>query len=287
MRFEKHEGLGNDFVVVDVADLPAGGLSSELARRLCDRHRGVGADGVLVVGRDAGAGLSMDVINADGSTSEMCGNGLRCVVRFAAAHGWLAGHATTTVRTGAGPLACTLLPGGEVEVDMGRPELSRARIPMAGEGDSLDVPLDVGARRVRVTCCALGNPHATTFDPIDAGERAALGPAIELHPVFPARVNVGFATALDRGAAIDLTVWERGVGFTQACGTGACAAAIAAVRTGRSAPDRPIVVHLPGGDLTITVAADLARVLMRGPARHVYSGDVELEALAASGERSR
>lgn len=293
MRFAKYEGLGNDFVLIDRDDLPGRTLSAELARTLCDRHRGIGADGALVVTNDAaaraggsppieGAYLSMDVVNADGSTSEMCGNGLRCVALFAALRGWIDGtHAL--VRTGAGPLACTLLPDGEVEVDMGRVETQRALIPMLGDGDPIDVSIDVAGRIVRVSACALGNPHAVTFDGIPAGEHAIVGPALEHHPLFPARVNVGFASvrrdagsSAEAGASIDLAVWERGVGLTQACGTGACAAAVAAVRTGRASAEHPITVRLPGGTLRITVAADLSRVLMRGPARHVFSGDIEV-----------
>lgn len=291
MRFAKYEGLGNDFVLIDRDELTSAPFGPDDVRALCDRHRGVGADGVLIVGRDPAplpiegvarvAQLSMQVLNADGSTSEMCGNGLRCVVLFAAARGWMpAAHAR--VQTGAGLLAVELLADGQIEADMGHVELRRAHIPMLGDGDPIDVPIDVAGLTVRVSACALGNPHAVTFDALSESERALVGPALEVHPLFPARVNVGFASSRDAGRAIDLAVWERGVGFTQACGTGACAAAVAAVRSGRAGADQPIAIHLPGGVLSVVVAADASRVRMRGPARHVFSGEIDVTELSRS-----
>lgn len=284
VRFAKYEGLGNDFVLVDAGEVAP--LEPAWVRAVCDRHRGVGADGVLGVARLDGppAVLSMEVVNADGSTSEMCGNGLRCVVRWAASRGWLGAERRVVVRTGAGDLACELFDDGAVEVDMGPVELRRARIPMRGEGDPLEVPLEVAGRELRLSACALGNPHAVTFDALSADERAVLGPALETHPSFPARVNVGFASMRD-ARSVELVVWERGVGFTQACGTGACAAAVAAVRTGRAAAGAPIEVALPGGVLLVTVAPDLSSVRMRGPARHVFSGELAPGAFAPARAR--
>lgn len=265
-RFEKWEGLGNDFVIV--ADRE--GID---ASAVCDRHRGVGADGVLVV--KGGARPSMAVINADGSEPEMCGNGLRCAALYLVARGEAKANEVFVVETAAGPHACEVLDEarGIVRVEMRAPELWAEKVPttLTAEGRAIDVEHRVLGRTLHVTAVSMGNPHAVIFDPIDARERALLGPAIEGDTAaFPQRVNVGFAS-LTGARAITLYVYERGAGWTQACGTGACAAAVAAIETGRIAPGGPIAVTLPGGTLSIDVRG-AEPVRMSGPARRVFVG---------------
>jgi diaminopimelate epimerase len=280
LRFWKYEGLGNDFVVVADAVTPA------VAKALCDRRLGVGADGVLVVSACAGGGATarVDVKNSDGSTAEVCGNGLRCVALHVCSG--LAGErgrgATSfVIDTGAGPKRCTIvdhpLEGvAEVEVEMGAPALEGASSPTRRAERMIEAPVEVEGRRLAVTAVGMGNPHAVVFEPSRASEATVvtLGPLLEKHPLFPAGANAGFAT-VDGPNRLWLTVWERGAGLTGACGSGACAAAVAAVLTGRARAGEPVVVDQPGGRLAITVAEGLVQVLMRGPARRVFSGEVE------------
>jgi diaminopimelate epimerase len=278
LQFEKWEGLGNDFVVVGPQALER----RVDVRAMCDRHRGIGADGVLVVApATEGRPASMRVVNADGSEPEMCGNGLRC----AALHLVRARRAPAgerfVVDTAAGPHGCEVLDveRGIVRVEMRAPVLTASEIPTTlapSPGDrALDVAIDVLGRTVHVTAVSMGNPHAVTFDPISATERLVLGPAIEgAITFFPARANAGFARITGE-RAIELFVHERGAGWTEACGTGACAAAVAAIETGRIARGGPIEVTLPGGTLTIEVGAPGQPVRMTGPARHVFSGTIE------------
>lgn len=269
LAFEKWEGLGNDFVVLRGGS----GLDRARAVALCDRHRGIGADGVLEVGVEGGR-ISMRVVNADGSEPEMCGNGLRCVARYAFA----AGLATTgrfVVETASGPHGCEILDGDLVRVEMRAPSLAPADVPVRAAHPMIDAPVEVGARTLHLTAVSMGNPHAVTFDALEPGERRALGPALEgLVALFPARVNAGFARVVPDGErTIELHVFERGAGWTEACGTGACAAAAAAVETGRlSRSDGPIRVRLPGGDLSIDLGAPGQRAWMTGPARRVFVG---------------
>ena len=299
-HFTKLHGLGNDFLVVDVRKLdPATATAVQdpaTVRRLCDRQFGVGGDGVLAVGAptSTGAVASMRVLNADGSEAEMCGNGLRCVAK----HLWEASASASAtlpstrmvIDTGAGPLACVVSVDrgsvSAVEIDMGRPRLTRAEIPMTGPADErcvdqpITIPGDAAPER-RVTCVSMGNPHAIVF--VDsAAEPMALattiGPSLERHAWFPNKTNAEFAHVVSR-TEIDLVVWERGAGLTLACGTGACATAVAACLTGRADPGTEITVRLPGGPLAITVARDYSTVMMRGPARRVFEADLDLTRL--------
>ncbi len=256
MRFHKYQGLGNDFVVIDARG--EGGLrpDPELARRLCDRRLGVGADGVLWVVE----GPAMVVHNADGGRPEACGNGLRCVVRYLCDLGeWPAGEARQ-VNTDAGPRACTPLLDGTVRVGMGV-----ATFPaVSGLGDH--VAVDVG------------NPHRVCFvDANDAQTVAEEGPDLSAHPAFERGANVGFVRV--EGSGLSLAVWERGVGPTPACGSGACAAAAAAVSRGLVA-GRDLIVVQPGGGLVIDVGQAGADgglpVTMTGPAASVFSGELTL-----------
>ncbi|MEZ4247938.1 MAG: diaminopimelate epimerase [Polyangiales bacterium] len=268
LPFAKYEGLGNDFVIVDAA---AWGVRPDRdAIAICDRFTGVGGDGVLVV--DASV-PSMRVINADGSRSEMCGNGLRCVVLHLARLGAFSGE-EVVVQTDAGPHPSLFFARGprtaEVEVRMRVPSLVPADVPVTVADSLLDTPFLDG---VRFTAVSMGNPHAVTFDDVDHLE---LGPRVQADARFPEGVNVGFARAtVDARPTFDLDVFERGSGWTRACGTGACAAGVAAVVTGRARRHEPIVMRLPGGPLEITVGEPHEPVRMRGPARHVYDGTLD------------
>jgi len=260
LPFVKYHGLGNDFVLVDGPLMDA-----DRARRLCDRRRGVGADGVMTVlpPSTPGAAARMHIYNSDGSVAAMCGNAIRCLARHLAEQRGLAG--ALVIDTDSGPKTCTVHrgPGGEVEavsVEMGPARLLGEEVFRVA-GESL--------RAVRVS---MGNPHAVLFDEPTRARAAAIGP--ELERSVPGGVNVGFARASPSG--IDLVVWERGAGLTDACGTGACAAAVASVSRGLVPAGEPVEVRLPGGALRITVARDLVGVTMRGPATRAFAGEADL-----------
>jgi len=288
--FTKVQGLGNDFVVVDLrrsAPVPSP-TEPELARRICDRHFGLGADGVLAILPGDEGDARMRVINADGSEAEMCGNGIRCVAKVLWESDPALRKPVLRIDTGAGLLTCAIdAVGGSVRtvaVEMGRPRLRRGEIPLAGPADerALRVPLRGDSAAFTFTGVSMGNPHAVIFlDDAAANLRALAeshGPRLEVDPLFPRRTNVEFARV--RGGEIDLVVWERGCGITLACGTGACATAVAACLEGRAEPGREIPVHLPGGTLFITVArgddGDYSGVTMRGPAVSVFEAEIDL-----------
>lgn len=271
LDFEKYEGLGNDFLIVGDEAAHAR-VDPSLAVRLCDRHRGVGGDGVLLVGASSGRPF-MRVLNADGSSPQMCGNGLRCVALYLVRTGQARSGAPFEVDTDAGPHRVHVHEAGDegrVEVWMRAPSLAPSDLPLASDHRWIDEAVEVAGRLVRVTAVSMGNPHAVLFE--EDTERDVLGPALERDARFPERVNVGFARRTERG--LDLAVWERGVGWTMACGTGACAAAVAAVHTGRAERGRELAVRLPGGELAIVVGGEADPVRMIGPARHVFSGRV-------------
>jgi diaminopimelate epimerase len=297
ISFSKYHGLGNDFLVVDLRSVSAADRElmqqPEVAKALCDRQFGVGGDGVLAVlapsGTSAGCDARMRVLNADGSEAEMCGNGIRCVVRHLHERDpALAGKDRLVIETGAGPLTCTIASSDGAEptitVDMGRPRLSRGELPMTG-------PAAEQARAVQLpgidfdgtfTGVSMGNPHVITFleEPARLRELAtSVGPSIEHHASFPRRTNVEMAHQRSP-TEIELVVWERGCGITLACGTGACATVVAACLTGRSRPGDEVLVHLLGGDLAITVAEDLSTVWMRGPATFVFDATIDPAAVA-------
>ena len=271
LPFFKYEGLGNDFLIVESKSLGGARLSTDDVIAICDRHRGVGADGVLIVDVDA---PRMDVINSDGSVPEMCGNGLRCVALHLARRARVE-TLDVTVETVAGPHVCKVINrAGEesVEVEMAPPSLEPRDLPLNANEPWLDRALEVDGTTLHFTGVSMGNPHAVTFDDV-GGDRLELGPRVQEDPHFPEGVNVGFVSKLsDDGMQLD--VLERGAGWTQACGTGACAAAVAAVETGRAARARALDVRLPGGSLHVTVREPGERVLMRGPARYVFSGEL-------------
>jgi diaminopimelate epimerase len=305
LPFTKVEGLGNDFVVVDLRPgRPGAGAapspeSPEIVRAVCDRHFGVGADGILAIlpASSAASGQAGDarmrVLNADGSEAEMCGNGIRGVAKVLFDSDPALRRSPLRIETGAGLLDCALeIEDGEVRsvaVEMGRPRYARDEIPLApgGAARALRAPITAAGRSFLFTAVSMGNPHAVIFVDDPAADLRALaetyGPTLERDPTFPRRTNVEFARVRgqDARAEIDLVVWERGCGITLACGTGACATAAAACAEERLAPGREIPVHLPGGTLFITVAPDQSGVRMRGPARSVYQGELDLAGLAA------
>jgi diaminopimelate epimerase len=273
MRFTKMQGLGNDFLVVDrrAEGVP---LAPEEAVRLCARRFGVGADGVLSILPSEGAALAMHVTNADGSVAGMCGNGLRCVVRWAVREGLFPPEGGL-VETGRGLLACAVDASGAVSVAMGRPTFEAAYVPVvAGTSEVVDAPFDVSGETLYLTALSMGNPHAVAF--VDEEESLAevaarLGPHVERHPRFPDRANAGFARVL-RPDALELVVWERGAGLTLACGTGACAAVVAGQRLELLTRDGPVRVTLPGGRLLVERRGE--EVVMTGPAAFVFEGVV-------------
>jgi diaminopimelate epimerase len=268
LSFQKYHGIGNDFLVVDVKD--PGEMTVDRARTLCDRHYGIGADGVLLVApaRAQNARARMCVINADGSTPEMCGNGLRCVVL----HLSLQSDSVQErffVDTDAGLLSCEVDRAGHralVGTDIGRgTHMGSLTFPANGDTSLYE---DLLFQRI-----STGNPHSICFrEQLSDQELDRVGPAVSA--LIEGGCNVEIAT-LTGPTEIQLTVWERGVGRTLACGTGAAATAIEAVRSGRSPADTPITVHLPGGDLQLTISPDL-RAFLRGPAEWVYSGTTDL-----------
>ncbi|MFQ3587842.1 MAG: diaminopimelate epimerase [Fimbriimonadaceae bacterium] len=271
IAFTKMHGIGNDFVVVDA--IRTGRLPDrlpELARRMCDRRFGVGADGLIFALPGRSAPFAMRMLNPDGSESEMCGNGIRCLARFLADHGH-AKPGPIPVETGAGTLVLELLPDGRVRVDMGPARLTRGEIGMEGppEETFVEQPVPGFEPAIAGTAVSMGNPHLVVFVP-DAGAvpLEVWGPELERHPLFPNRVNVHFVEVLGRGRLRQRT-WERGAGATLACGTGACAAAVAAFRTERG--PRQATVSLPGGDLEIEYL-ESGNVRMTGPAESVYTG---------------
>jgi len=278
MRFTKMQGLGNDFIMVDGFKeiLPAD--LHRLSRELCDRHFGIGADGLIIALPSDKARIMMRIINSDGSEAEMCGNGIRCFARFVYEAGYVE-EDEFTVETLAGIMIPRLTRSegafSGVRVDMGEPVLERSAVPMLGpEGRVVGEPLEVGDTTFSVTALLLGVPHCVTFvDDVDKVDLAKYGPLLERHPVFPRKTNVHFLQVLN-DAEIKMRVWERGAGITLACGTGACASLVAAVlneKTGRKAK-----LHLPGGTMEIEWASN-NRVYMTGPAETVFCGKVLVE----------
>lgn len=273
-RFTKLQGLGNDFVVLDRRE-QGQPPSAERCVRVCDRNFGVGADGVLSVTKGVEAPIAMHVTNADGSIAEMCGNGLRCVVRWAVDRGLLPASGGP-VETGRGVLDARIESDGQVRIDMGAPVLDAALVPVAvGSDRFVNRPIDLGDTQLVVSAISMGNPHAVHFvedASVDLRAMAlSVGPKVERHPLFPRRTNAEFAR-MNGPREIELVVWERGSGLTLACGTGACATAVAAVLTERAPAGESLTVHLPGGPLRIVVEPDLSRVWMTGPAVQVFEG---------------
>ncbi|HZV17368.1 MAG TPA: diaminopimelate epimerase [Sphingobium sp.] len=269
LSFAKMHGLGNDFVVIDVRAHPVA-MTEALARAIADRKTGVGCDQLILIGNAERADVSMRIFNQDGSEVAACGNATRCVPLFVGRD--------VLIETKAGLLHAAR-DGDFISVDMGEPRFGWEQVPLAYAMDTLTMPAsweDLPAP----AAVNVGNPHVVFFlDDPDAADMARLGPLIETDPLFPERVNVNFAH-VERPDHIRLTVWERGAGFTRACGTGACATAVAAIR--RKLAIGPVRVSLPGGDLVIDWAPG-GTITMTGPATHVFDGTLDLDALLPAG----
>ncbi|MHB0975989.1 MAG: diaminopimelate epimerase [Candidatus Aquicultorales bacterium] len=275
VAFSKYQGLGNDFLIIGGLD----GLNVDppSVAALCDRRFGIGADGLIIVRTSGVADFKMDFFNADGSVAEMCGNGIRCFAKYLYDHG-LTSQTTIAVETGAGVNTVDLVLHGEevigAAVDMGAPRLEAASIPVRADlGERNEVLLHISGRPTPGVCVSMGNPHCVVF--VDDLEKAPVlteGPVIETNPLFPNKTNVEFARVVSP-TEIDLRVWERGVGETLACGTGACATAVAANLNGLTS--RAVSINLPGGRLSIDWRDD-DRVIMTGPAVEVFTGEIDL-----------
>jgi diaminopimelate epimerase len=279
MRFTKMHGAGNDYVYIDgfkeqITD-PA-----QLAVAVSDRHFGIGSDGLILILPSNKADLRMRMFNADGSEAEMCGNGIRCVAKYAWDHG-LVDRLEIRVETGAGikPLQMFCDSNQRVEnvrVNMGQPRLRRGDLPMSGDPDAeaLETTLEAGGQTFKAWCISMGNPHCVIFvDDCETFPLAEIGPLIENHPLFPRRTNVEFVSIVSDNELRQRT-WERGAGETLACGTGASAVAVAAALSGRTG--RKITNRLSGGLLELEWADDNC-VYMTGPATEVFSGDYSME----------
>ncbi len=273
LRFSKMHGLGNDFVVIDGVRQQVT-LDAATVRRLADRHTGIGCDQLLLVEPppDASVDFRYRIFNADGGEVEQCGNGARCFARFVHDQG-LCDKMTLRVATRAGVLELRHEADGQVTVDMGVPEFEPARIPFTAAARATTYRLDTELGEVSFGAVALGNPHAVLqVDDPDHAPVATLGPLLESHPDFPRRVNVGFLGVVDRGH-VRLRVFERGVGETRACGSGACAAVVVGRQQGLL--DARVAVDLAGGRLVISWLGEGEPVLMTGPATHVFEGEIE------------
>ncbi len=275
VEFSKYQGLGNDFILVDNRHLAEPIITPEQAIAMCDRHFGIGGDGVIFAlpGKE-GTDYTMRIYNSDGSEPEMCGNGIRCLAKFISD---LEGNGEVNksykIHTLAGVIVPRLENNGEVTVDMGEPELLATKIPttlVGVEGKVIAQPLEVAAQNWLVTTVSMGNPHCITF--VEDSKAIALeqiGPLFEHHEVFPQRINTEFIEVI-KPDYIKMRVWERGAGITLACGTGACASVVAGVLNSKC--DRACTVELPGGCLGIEWSAGDNRVYMTGPATEVFKG---------------
>jgi len=275
IEFTKYHGLGNDFILIDNRTAKTPKVTPEQAVELCDRHFGIGADGVIfALPGEKDTDYTMRIFNSDGSEPEMCGNGIRCLAAFLAD---LEGMSRTKdayrIHTLAGVITPQLTPDGQIRVDMGLPRLLAGEIPTtlaAADAKVINEPLQVEGQTWEVTCVSMGNPHCITFvEDVAAIPLESIGPKFEHHPAFPQRTNTEFIQVVSRDY-LKMRVWERGAGITLACGTGACAALVAAVLTGRS--DRTATVELPGGCLEIEWSEADGRIYMTGPADRVFTG---------------
>ncbi|WP_407313501.1 diaminopimelate epimerase [Pseudomonas sp. nanlin1] len=274
LRFTKMHGLGNDFMVLDLVSQHAHILPKH-AKQWGDRHTGIGFDQLLLV--EAPSNPEVDfryrIFNSDGSEVEQCGNGARCFARFVLDKR-LTAKKCIRVETKSGIIVLNVRNDGQISVDMGPPVLAPADIPFQAQAQALSYDLQVDGESLSMAAVSMGNPHAVLrVQDINQAPVHQLGPKIEHHPRFPARVNVGFLHVVDRQRA-QLRVWERGAGETQACGTGACAAAVAAISQGWM--DSPLLIDLPGGRLSLEWAGPGQPVIMTGPAVRVYEGQVRL-----------
>jgi diaminopimelate epimerase len=281
INFVKMQGLGNDFILIDCLNklLDDKSFLSNFAKKLCNRNFGIGADGLILIFPSSKADLRMRFFNFDGSEAEMCGNGIRCFAKYVYENK-IVTKSKFTVETLAGIIIPELIMVNKkisgIKVDMGIPKLRRREIPMLGEDSPtvIDETLKVNPEQIfKITCVSMGNPHCIIFtDDVKSIAVSEIGPQIEKHPLFPQKTNVEFIQVLNR-KEVNLRVWERGVGETLACGTGACASLVASILNKKT--DRQTLIHLPGGDLDIHWADD-GHVYMTGPAEVVFKGEVEI-----------
>jgi diaminopimelate epimerase len=274
IEFAKYHGLGNDFILIDNRHSSEPVIAPEKAVDLCDRHFGIGADGVIfALPGQNGTDYTMRIFNSDGSEPEMCGNGIRCLAKFIADLEPSEAKTQYRIHTLAGVITPELRSDGQVKVDMGVPRLLAAEIPTtlaAADAKVIDVPLEVAGKSWSVTCVSMGNPHCITFvEDVSAVALETVGPQFEHNPAFPQRTNTEFIQVI-RSEYVKMRVWERGAGVTLACGTGACAAVVAGVLVGKCA--RATAVELPGGILEIEWAEVSGRIYMTGPAQRVFTG---------------
>lgn len=274
LKFTKMHGLGNDFVVIDAINQQCE-LSVEQCRYIADRHFGIGCDQILLVepARDQDTDFYYRIFNADGSEVEQCGNGARCFAKFVQAKG-LTEKQIIDVGTHSGNIRLYIEDEGMVRVNMGAPILEPGLIPFQADQQCASYPIEVNGQQIEIGAVSMGNPHAVIrVNAVDTATVADLGPAVENHPQFPQRVNVGFMEIVDR-SHIRLRVYERGTGETLACGTGACAAVVTGITQGLL--DQEVQVTLPGGNLVIKWEGNNQPVWMSGPAATVFDGRVEL-----------
>ncbi len=278
MKFTKMHGIGNDYVYVNCCNEQVA-HPEEVAKFVSDRHFGIGSDGLILIKPSQTADFEMAMYNADGSRGEMCGNGIRCVGKYVYDYG-LTNKTNVKIETLAGTkdLDLTVENGkvSTVTVNMGAPELSPEKIPVDAQGtQAVNIPLEVGGRTYQMTCISMGNPHCVIFMEKDVRELdlEKIGPSFERHPRFPKRINTEFVNVLGRDT-LRMRVWERGSGETLACGTGACATAVAAVLNGRTGKE--VTVQLLGGSLSIRWEGGDAPIYMTGPAATVFDGEVFL-----------
>ena len=278
MKFTKMQGIGNDYIYVNCFEEKVDD-PERVSQIVSDRHFGIGGDGLVLIMPSEKADFRMRMFNADGSEGNMCGNATRCIGKFVYDNG-LTDKTEITLETKSGIKYLTLYPeNGKVKtvlVNMGKAVLTPADIPMKAEGESfINKPIEVLGSEVYITAVSMGNPHAVTYvDDVMSLDLEKIGPAFENHPIFPERVNTEFIKVLDSNT-IQMRVWERGSGETWACGTGACAAAVASVKNGYFKNGEEITVKLRGGDLFITYSTD-GTVLMRGAAETVFTGEIDI-----------
>ena len=277
MKFTKMQGLGNDYVYVNCMEQMVED-AAETARRVSDRHFGIGSDGLILICPSDKADFEMRMYNADGSRGEMCGNGIRCVGKYVYDYG-LTDKTSLSVETLGGIKHLFLeVEDGKVslvKVDMGPAILEPEKIPVTAEGSRVvDEPLQVDGKTFRMTCVSMGNPHAVIYvDDVQGMDLEKTGPSFENHERFPNRINTEFARVLDRNT-VEMRVWERGSGETLACGTGACAVAVASILNGYT--EDQVTVRLLGGDLKIEWDREANKVYMTGPAEVVFDGEIRL-----------
>jgi diaminopimelate epimerase len=274
IQFTKYHGLGNDFILIDNRSKSTPIITPAQAEKLCDRHFGIGADGVIfVLPGENGTDYTMRIFNSDSSEPEMCGNGIRCFADFVADLEGTSKKDKYRIHTLAGVMSPLLMTDGQVRVDMGEARLLAGEIPttLAEANEKvINKSLEVAGKNWDVTCVNMGNPHCITFvEDVAAISLETIGPQFENHPVFPQRINTEFIQVV-RSDYLKMRVWERGAGMTLACGTGACASLVAGVLTEKC--DRIATIELPGGPLLIEWSDD-QRVYMTGPTERVFSGE--------------